>query len=263
MEIGFFGDFAKQFIVASGSIAAGYCMRSVVDLYHKRTFRRAFGQGVQRPTDIVISVPLWRALEHDRSVPRFLKADSFGARDEYYGPSEMYNVDDMGAAASVLSIIANYFPQQATYTNDAAQPDWNAKTVIIIGSPIANFHARRYIYRYMENHSIENIPSFEEIIEDSTTGARTVIRIPGKDEPKRSSIEKDYGLLLRLPNIFCADGKHFVFILAGIHAASTREAARLLRELWPTAFPRNGIASFVFEMEANMVGTGRIIHECP
>lgn len=260
MEVGFVGDFAKSFVLASGSIVAGYCIRSGVEYYRMRKFRRAFGQGVKKPDDLMISVPLWRALEGDRSAARFLKADSFGTREEYYGPGEMYNVDDMGAAAFLLNVIGNHFSEPVAYTNDAARADWNARTVLVIGSPAANYHARYYMRKYLEARNGLQIPHFVDIVEDNVTGARAAVKVPGREDLMMSSEQKDYGLILRIPNIFSPDGRFFVFLIAGIHAASTREAARLLKELWSESFPAKGVAAFVFEMEANMEGTGRIVH---
>jgi hypothetical protein len=260
MDVGVVGDFARHF----AGFAAGYCFNWMVDRYRKRSFWRTFGQGVRKPGDIVISVGLWTAIEGDRCVPRFFKEDGLDLR-QHYGPSRMYNVGDMGAAASVLSIVANHFPGPTTYTNDEDQTDWNAKTVIMIGTPVANVSTGYYLRRYAEQSFAEGLPSFEDMSEDATNGARYSIRIPGKtaDEDKflKSSARKDYGMIVRLPNIFAADGRFFVFLLAGIHDASTREAGRLLHAQWATAFPAEGMVALVFEMEPGMPGTGRIIHQ--
>jgi hypothetical protein len=72
-----------------------------------------------------------------------------------------------------------------------------------------------------------------------------------------SNRTKDYGIVLRLPNIFEGNRKFYIFLVGGIHAPSTREAARLLNELWSDSF-----SGIVFEMDFMMEGTGRIIHVC-
>jgi hypothetical protein len=255
-------DFLKGITVAAGSATVGYGLRGLIGYIHARRFRRVFGHGVLRPDDLMISVPLWRALEGSRDVPRFLKADSFGHRAEFYGPSEMYNADDMVAAAYLLNIIGNHFSEPIMYTNDAMRADWNAKTVFILGSPTANYHARFYIDRFAAEKPNAMFPCFVDIKEDDVTGARVGIKLPDKRELLLSSKEKDYGLVLRFPNFFATNRNFFVFLIAGIHAPSTREAARLLNELWNGCFRRGRVSGFVFEMDYMVDGTGRIVFEC-
>jgi hypothetical protein len=252
---GVFGDFLKGIFVASSSAIAGYALRSLVEYYRMRKFRKVFGSGVREPNDLMISVPLWQALEGDRRVNRFLKADASGTREEYYGPSEMYNADDMVAAAYVLNVIGNHFSQPVEYTNDKADAKWNQKTVIIIGSPAANYHARYYMERFGLS-----LPHFEHIEEDNVTGARAVVKIPETGEVKRSGGGKDYGLIVRMPNLFCGNGEFFVFLVAGIHAASTREAARLLNKEWNRKFLKTSSAGIVFEMDHGKEGTGIVLY---
>jgi hypothetical protein len=72
--------FLKSVAVAVGSALAGYCLRGAVDYYRMSKFRKVFGAGVKEADNLMISVPLWRALKNDRKIPRFLKADSSGTR---------------------------------------------------------------------------------------------------------------------------------------------------------------------------------------
>jgi hypothetical protein len=252
------GFFLKSAAVAAGSALAGYCLRGAVDYYRMNKFKKVFGAGVKKADNLMISVPLWRALKNDRKVPRFLKADSSGTRAEYYGPDEMYNVDDMGAAAHVINVIGNHFTEPVTYTNDSIEADWKAKSVIIIGSPTANYHAEFYLTQFEARGTGAKLPQFIKIDEDEVTGARAAIKIPGEKEPRFSSSEEDYGVVLKMPNLY--NREFNVFLIAGIHAPSTREAARFVRQLWYELLAKD-VAAIVFTMVSGKEGTGRIIYE--
>lgn len=224
-----------------------------------RRLRKAFGRRITSHRDVAISVPLWIALENSRLAVRFAKRDHLGAEEVYYGPDEMFNRNDMFATASVINLFGDFFSRPVLYINDRDEPAWADKAVVIIGAPVANFHSRRFCEDVMSNPGLAFMPRLIEVPEDSVTGARTMITIPSQGLEFQSSNEKDYGAVLRFANPYREEGEFYVFVVAGIHADSTQEAGRILREHWRD-FCGKGIGkALVFEMERGRQMTGRIV----
>lgn len=245
--------------------------------WRMRTFRKIFGKGIRNSDDIVVSVPLWRAIEGKRHIPRFETA----GRGALYGPDEMYNRQDMFAAAHVLNVLNTHLDKEVKYSNDWDTPDWDQKTLVLIGSSSANSHARYYLKVHAERRPDDVFPCFLEFTggETNELGALVCIHDRKSGKEYRSDNDWDYGLVLRLPNVLSKGSDHFVFLVAGIHEWSTREAGRLFNARWSTLgqegrwrrflrlvrpwkwYEPSPPAGFVFRMKPKVIGTGNILEE--
>ena len=125
-----------------------------------RRLRQAFGKGVRSPNDIALSIPLWITRPADRNTHRFLKCDNRGVEEKHHGPSEMLNSNDMFAAASIINLFAEFFSKPVVYLNDRDEPLWRNRTVIIIGSSVANLHARRFEKELTAKNGEASLPRF-------------------------------------------------------------------------------------------------------
>jgi hypothetical protein len=246
-----------------------------------RKFKKIFGKGIANSDDVVLSVPLWSALPKSREEPRFAKIGPSGTELSLYGPDQMYNRQDMFAAAHVLNILNSHLDEEVTYSNDSQSPQWDQKTLILIGSPTSNFHARYYLDTHVERRPQDVFPTSTEIAATDETGARACIVDPKTGTEYRSDGKHDFGLVLRLANVFSSDPDHFVFLVAGIHEWSTREAGRLFNTRWRTigqTTPGRRLlrllqpgkwhkpappAGFIFQMSYGEegIGTGTVLHQ--
>ena len=267
----------KYLLWPAATAIGGYAVGRARDLLRMRTFRRIFGKGVRKSEDVVVSVPLWRAIGSERSTPRFVTMDDGGPSQIHHGPDNMYNREDMFTAASVLNVIGNHLEKEIKYSDDTETPEWNKKTAILIGSPNVNFHARSYFRRHASERPNELFPNFRRIEKSDDASGGLCIYDPKTEKEFRCDKDTDYGLVLRVENVLSNNANHFVFLLAGINASSTREAGRLFNDqwsklgkerpalrrlllwisfqLWRKAPPPLG---FVFRMTRDMAGTGKI-----
>lgn len=258
-------------LLASGVFAlGGFSWPKVERRYRLKRFRKTFGEDVQKAADIVVSVPLWRALPLKNRESRFLKAGAHNHHEELYGPDEMFNRQDMRSAAYVVNVFGNQFAQEVKYTNDSEELSWTSKTVVIIGAPVANLHGALILATIRERIAskksdqdgkdiLKNLPEFKDMKEDEKTGARSYIFDPVSGREFRASRATEYGMVLRIPNIFADPRRFFIFFVGGIHASSTREAGRLFNEHW-TRLAKGATASgFIFEMAFEEPGTGHIV----
>lgn len=234
---GFWPNLVKQALAAGVVAALTFVISRAKGFWRGRTFRRIFGKGIKGSEDIVVSVPLWRAIPGDipgdRSKKRFEKA-GHPAPHFHYGPDEMYNRQDMFAAAHILNVLNTHLEKEVNYSNDYETPHWDQKTVVLIGAPSANEHVRYYLEELRQRRPNEVFPCFlvHDETDDASAGAR--IHDPKSGKEYRSDGKYDYGLVLRLPNVFSKNSNHFVFLIAGIHEWSTREAGRLFNARWNT-----------------------------
>ena len=129
-------------------------------------------------------------------------------------------VEDVQAAASVMSLLKPLTPQTLEpITDEDLLHGWD-RCIICIGSPLSNSKAE---------HLMEDIePSVVSWIETPEDQYNQQLRVHGK--LYTSTQKEDYGLILKIEN------KHskgdFVFIIAGITQFGTIEAARYLKKKW-------------------------------
>jgi hypothetical protein len=230
---GFWFNLVKQLLAAGVVAGLTFLIARAKGFRRGRTFRRIFGKGIRNSEDIILSVPLWRAIPGNRSEKRFIKAGHPAPR-LHYGPDEMYNRQDMFAAAHVLNVLNTHLDKEVKYSNDYEKADWDQKTVVLIGAPSGNEHTRYYLDEHKQRRPKEVFPCFLEHNETDDTRAGARIHDPKSGKEYRSDEKYDFGLVLRLPNVFSKGSNHFVFVIAGIHEWSTREAGRLFNARWST-----------------------------
>lgn len=255
MEIIF--ELAINVFIAAGGTALGFLYQRYRKYVRFRKFQRVFGRNVEQADDVSISVPLWMAMERSRSDQRFIKQDIFGNKEYLYGPSEMYNREDMIAAAFAINILGRYFPNQVNYVNDSEELAWNRRSIILIGAPTSNYHSR-FALAQIGNDVLSDAVMFEEI-DEAQHGSRCRLRHPKSGETWQSDHETDYGLVMRVRHPSQTDDENFVFFVAGIHAESTREAGRMFSEFWKTLDGEEAPNGLVFRMLRGVAGTGQIV----
>jgi hypothetical protein len=276
LDIDFLLPLVKNLLGAGAAAALVYLAGRLRHYRRKKIFQRCFGSGVVTAKDVVMTVPLWCSIEGERKVPRFVKKSPGRTEQRHYGPDQMYNRQDMLAAAHVLSVLNSHFEEEVSYSNDGEIAIWDQKTVVLIGSPLVNFHGQDYLDKYKQERPNDLFPYFLDRPERKQTGGDLEICDPRNGETYRSDDKNDYGLVLRLPNVFSKDATRHVFLIAGIHEWSTREAGRLFNAQWRTlgeegllrrlvraVLPRRwqeapAPAGFVFRMNwgENGIGTG-------
>ena len=234
MDAEFVKTLVKQLLAAGAAAGLGFALARGRHYLRMRKFRRVFGKQIRKGDDVVLSVPLWRAIPKSRAESRFMKIGPGGIELALYGPDQMYNRQDMFAAAHVLNVLNSHLANEVTYSNDAQSPHWDQKTLVLIGSPSSNFHARYYLDEHRERRPHDVFPFFCDITETDESRARACILDPRTGKEYRSDDKWDYGIVLRLPNVFSRRSDHFVFLVAGIHEWSTREAGRLFNGAWRT-----------------------------
>lgn len=223
-----------------------------------RRLRKAFGRSISSHKDIMLSVPLWLGLTAPRSTHRYARRSFDGSEEVHHGPDEMFNRNDMFAAASIINLFGDFFSKPIVYVNDRDEPNWAKSSVIIIGAPVANFHARRLLGALTPEQR-DRLPLFEAVPEDDKTGAKSRILVTISGREFSSNSQKDFGAVLRLSNPY-SPLESYIYIVAGIHAESTQEAARLLRDEWRLFCGSGNEKAFVFEMDRGRPMTGRIVH---
>lgn len=164
----------------------------------------------------------------------------------------------MIAAAAVLNVIGNHFQEEASYRNDSQAVDWDRQTVIMIGAPVANLHARFMLARASEPLAAK-LPGLveQERSQDSPGSWRIVDRRDGAEYFTHDRL--DYGLVLRIRNEFAVNRRYWMFLVAGIHAENTQEAGRMLQQNWRSLTDDADVSGFIFEMDFGRPGTGKIV----
>lgn len=241
--------------------AVGYGAKYSYDMlriwYRYSRFRQIVGSGVKTEDNIIITVPLWRALDRPRHEKRFLKADYMEGREELYGPDEMFNRQDMIGAASVLTVLGNYFENNIGYANDSEHISWAGHSIFCVGAPTSNFHTKLALERGLPK---DRGVMFEDLDERVNFGRCCLV---DRSSAQRwvSNEHDDYGVVMRLPNFSANAGQHYVFVVAGLHAESTQEAGRMLEKHWKLLGKKSAPNGIVFGMKTKVAGTGFLIKE--
>lgn len=262
----------NHFLSGIGSFFTGVVITSSFGIRRYLRFRRlraAFGRKIGQNKDIALSLPHWTTIPKSRQETRFVRKDYGGIAHEYYGPDNVFAEKDVRAAASISSIFGDYFRKQLRLIADSDEANWEETTVITIGSPIANFHCERFYKQLASRKEYDAIPRFCCIEEDDTSksklkivlDAASLTPVPGHTLANElfSSDTVDYGIVLRLTNIHAPRGDHYVFVAAGIHAASTREAGLILKKNSHRFCGPGDVKLLVFQMQRRRAHTGQII----
>lgn len=222
-------------------LIAGLSFQRIRRRFYRRKFKYAFGFVVENGDKFAISIPLWTLKENRREVPRFVKITPWDRnREEYYGPTETFSADDMKSSREISAILAEIFPQPAQIIPDRDALQFREKTVLMIGSPVANFHARGIFQRdFFQMGS--NRPFVFKIKDETMNSPSKTYVFSNQSEKKYYSNETyDIAVVQRLKNPSCNEG--FLFIVAGSHAEGTFGASRYLRNNWEF-FSRRKIGS--------------------
>lgn len=224
------------------TFALGWGISKIRDLKRFRTFCKVFGSVAERQDNIVISLPLWRVKDSSRNNTRFQKLRLDGKYEEYYGPDETISWDDLKAGAQIASIIAEVYSKPVNYSLDNDRDlDIVDKSLIMIGSPLANIRARGILelvrqpyLEYVEQEETEKHP------------ARTAIRDKIENILYDSSGDWEYSMILRVPN-YRSKGGYF-FLVSGPHAEGTLAAATYLKNNWKEFENADPVAGILLKM---------------
>lgn len=240
----------------------GFLSSDVRKRMDMRTFQAAFGRNVQTADDIFFSVPLWSLQERKRTITRFRRIDPVGNAEDFYGPTNTFAREDVLGAVTVTEMMARRFKRPIRFASDDLRVEtetWGKRSVIIIGSPVANYHARGVVRTHEQFHADDLFLSFDEITEDEKSGARTVLRDRATGEKFASSDTDDYACVMRLNNRYGDETVGYFYLIGGIHAEGTQAAAIYLADRWRVFAKNDGPAAVLLHLQRNQPETVRAI----
>ena len=235
MNIEIVADFAAGIVHEIGIgfvfLVVGLSFQKIRKLLFYRRFKRAFGFVVESGANMAISLPFWTLKTNEREISRFLKKSIWsGEEEEYYGPTETFSADDVKASRELSAVVSEVFPQPTLIVSDRDILQFEDRTVLIIGSPIANFHARNIFQGDFFQMGANRPFVFREKYETTHSPSRTYVVSTNSRKEYYSDKAHDIGVVQRLRNPCCDDG--YLFIVAASHAEGTYGAARYLRNNW-------------------------------
>ena len=193
-----------------------------------------------------------------------VKVDTWNRdEEEYYGPTETFSADDMKASREISAILAEIFPEPAHIVPDRDTLQFGEKTVLMIGSPIANFHARSIFQRDFFQMGSNRPFVFKTKDETMDSPSKTYLFSNQSKNRYYSNEEYDIAVVQRLRNPSCNEG--FLFIVAGSHAKGTFGAARYLRNKWEffSRQTRSSIAGVLLKIDRNNPENTEILEKYP
>lgn len=224
------------------TFALGWGIAKIRDWKKFRVFCKVFGRVAEKQENLIISLPLWRVKDCSRDDTRFQKLRLDGKYEEYYGPDETISWDDLKAGAQIASIIAEVYSRPVSYSLDNDRDlDIIGKSLIMIGSPLANIRARGILELVQQ-------PYLEYVDQEETEEhpARTAIRDKRENTLYDSSGDWEYSLILRVPN-YRTEGGYF-FLVSGPHAEGTLAAATYLKNNWEEFENADPVAGILLKM---------------
>ena len=224
-------DIMHEVVIGLVFLISGFSIQKIRDLIYRRKFKRAFGFVAQSGENIAISMPFWTLKKNNREIPRFLKKSNWsGEEEEYYGPTETFSADDVKASREISAVVSEVFPQPTLIVSDRDRLQLENRTVVIVGSPIANFHARNIFQGDFFNFGANRPFVFKEKIETTKSPSRTYVVSNNSEREFHSEKAHDIAVVQRLQNPSCKEG--YLFIVAASHAEGTFGAASFLRNNW-------------------------------
>ena len=216
-----------------------------------------FGRGVSSPEGVIMSLGKWKTIPNVNRSCRFTKVTRNGY-EEHYGPDDMVNVYDMRAAFFIDNVFAKNFRRSPIkHAFDDEEIDFREKTAILIGSQLANKHVNQLMEELERSKVIDRLPfSFERIEENSDSKAKLIIVNHIENCVYESSDDYEYGMIMRLQNIYCGNCAHYIFVVAGMHQESTEEAGFIFPTVWERFAGDGKFKAIVFKMEREN-GQGR------
>jgi len=191
-----------------------------------RNFVKVFGQSAKDHKNIAIIFPEWKVKKMSRDGTRFEKVLPDGTIEKYYGPDETVSYDDLKGGKEISHIFSEFLSEPIEYIYDTKDiADTEKKTLIMIGSPLANYRAR-IIYESVEEIQFDYVE--KEETKDYPAGCANRDKIENKEY---HSIDKwQYSVITRIPS--SNSGDIFHFLVSGPHAEGTYVAGAYLREHW-------------------------------
>ena len=212
-------------------LIVGLSFQKIRKIFYRRKFKRAFGFVVESGNGFAISVPLWTLKRNEREIPRFIKTNTWNdEKEEYYGPTETFSADDISASNEISAILSEIFPQPALIIPDRDRLQLEDRTILMIGSPISNFHARSIFQEDFFQMGANRPFIFKEKIETTGSPSRTYIFSNRSGRKYHSDGAHDIAVVQRLKNPSCENG--YLFIIAACHAEGTIGSAGYLRKNW-------------------------------
>lgn len=137
----------SEISVAVGTFLVTKAYYSFTEYKKYKIFRTVFGSGVVDSKNIAFSVPLWSAIKNSNRDERYNKShfDSDGNilnSENLHGPDFTYAKSDVIGVNNVLTLINKYIKEPIEIISDDEDISSEEKSIIYIGSPIANYHAR-------------------------------------------------------------------------------------------------------------------------
>lgn len=246
------GNFVIELVIAIVFTGVGYMIHSARRRMDMRKFQRAFGRNVENADDIFFSIPLWSLQERKRTITRFRRIDPIGNAEDFYGPSNTFAREDVLGAVYVTEMMARRFKRPIRFMSDDFKIEtdtWSKRSAIIVGSPIANYHARGVVRTHELFHPEDLFVRFDEIPEDDESGARSVLRDSQSGEVFASGGADDYASILRLNNRYGDESMGYVYLIGGIHAEGTQAAAIFLADCWRVFASSDGPAAVLLHLQ--------------
>lgn len=196
-------------------------------------FQASFGANVASSSSLLVSLPLWSVAEGaSRATKRFRKVGPAGQVREYYGPTATFATDDILGVVQISDLFSKYFPKPVQIVSDNERVDWSGKTVVLVGSNLANFHTAGLV-ELLDPERKGYLPfEFVEIEENDESQAKVyfVDRLSGQEF--RADDRREYAMVARVPAVRQRRGSSCFFVVAGIHSTGTLAAATYLRSNW-------------------------------
>lgn len=254
------GNFVIELVIAILFTAVGYMIHGLRRRMDMTRFQKAFGSNVKTADDIFFSIPLWSLQERKRTIARFRRVDPVGHSEDFYGPTNTFAREDVLGAVYVTEMMARRFKRPIRFMSDDLKIEndtWSKRSAIIVGSPIANYHARGVVRTHEQFHPEDLFVRFEEIEEDDKSGARSVLRDSATQEVFASGEADDYACIMRLNNRYGDETLGYVYLLGGIHAEGTQAAAIFLADCWRVFASSDGPAAVLLHLQRGQPETVR------
>jgi hypothetical protein len=228
----------------------GFSWQWIKRLFAFYRLRKAFGRCADKTDNLVMSMPLWSVKEAPRETMRFQRRSHRGKIEEFYGPTETVAYQDFIGAIEIADLFADYHSRPIRVIQDDERPDWVGKTGILLGSPLANYHAKAIYDYYRQQHFGDLLIEIFGIPENEETEARMAFKDCKTQIEYHASRDIEYAVIMRLNNYFGKKSrKGYIFIVCGIHAEGTLAAATYLRTHWQRFTSRKGPAAALIEMQ--------------
>ncbi len=201
-------------------------LKSIINQLKIWRLKQFFGESAKYPDRINLIIPVLhpREEEIDRKVEYNHKNSSDNEIKTWWGPENVMAVEDVQAAASLISLLKPLTPKSIEPIKDEDLLDDWERCLICIGSPLSNSKAK-----LLMNDLKPPVVSWVKTPNDRYN---QLLRLKSEkiDKDFTSSQTEDYGLILKIEN------KHskgdFAFIIGGITHFGTIGAARYLKENW-------------------------------